>query len=634
MSAPIFAMDPISRVLAAIESSSGKAPRKSGNGWEALCPAHEDKSESLSIAVGADGRTLLKCHAGCELDDVTRALGMAVADLFPPKAAPPTQRWITATYDYVDEMGALLFQVLRFHPKDFRQRRPDGRGGWIPNVQGLPRPLYRLPEVLRAVAGGQTVYVVEGEKDVDSLRALGFVATCNPLGAGSGKWRPEHTAVLRGAARVVVLPDKDKEGLAHGSRIGGALRAVGVDARELLLAGAGKDVTDWIRAGGTAAALERVVDEVWSEPHKSTPELGSENAGTIGNQSPPQTPPERLVPGSLKGPRERNQTLSSVEGAEPWERNESWPYVPWAEFEAQAESDPEPSWLIQNFIPSSGVVLMVSAPNAGKTWLTLAAIKAALGAKRDVFFAEDEGSRKDFVKRARAMGLAKDALAQLHVAHQSGCLLTDDRYIERMVKFATGCPAPVFPFDPLAAFFLGDEDTETAKMVTHRINVIRRANANALFLVLHHTSKNGEAGNGSKIYSSRGSTVFSGWCDTQLNLGEMPADGESIQFTVEVSKQRSFERAKPQHFRIDLGSGNVSVSEIEDRSDYSGRIIAALAKRKSPVSKSELTEAVRGRRHRVLEDVDELVSQGKVLQLKRGQYALPGRPRNGRVEEA
>lgn len=43
----------------------------------------------------------------------------------------PAARRIVATYDYTDAHGELLFQVVRYHPKDFRQRRPDGKGGWV-----------------------------------------------------------------------------------------------------------------------------------------------------------------------------------------------------------------------------------------------------------------------------------------------------------------------------------------------------------------------------------------------------------------------------------------------------------------------------------------------------------------------
>jgi hypothetical protein len=97
-----------------------------------------------------------------------------------------------ATYDYADEGGELLSQVVRYEPRGFRQRRPDGRGGWIWNLQGVRRVPYRLPELLEALGAEQTIFIAEGEKDVDNLHRLGAPATCN-LG-GAGKWHAERTS--------------------------------------------------------------------------------------------------------------------------------------------------------------------------------------------------------------------------------------------------------------------------------------------------------------------------------------------------------------------------------------------------------------------------------------------------------
>ena len=98
--------------------------KRAGKGWSAQCPAHEDRRASLSVAEGADGRLLVHCHAGCDLERILEALRVDVKDLFPDD--PRGRGEILATYDYTDEEGNLLFQVVRFYPKDFRQRRPAG----------------------------------------------------------------------------------------------------------------------------------------------------------------------------------------------------------------------------------------------------------------------------------------------------------------------------------------------------------------------------------------------------------------------------------------------------------------------------------------------------------------------------
>ena len=147
--------------------------RRSGSGWMAICPVHEDNNPSLSIR-DANGRVLLHCHAGCSQHDVIDA----VKDLGVWQPERADRSHIVATYDYTDEHGNLLYQVVRYQPKEFKQRHPAVGGGWIWK-KGPRQVLYRLPEVLEA----PIVFVVEGERDVETLRDYGFVATTNAGGA-------------------------------------------------------------------------------------------------------------------------------------------------------------------------------------------------------------------------------------------------------------------------------------------------------------------------------------------------------------------------------------------------------------------------------------------------------------------
>jgi hypothetical protein len=170
-----------------------------------------------------------------------------MADLYPD--GPKAERRIVSTYDYADEAGTLLYQVVRFAPKDFRQRRPDGTGGWVWDMKNVRRVLYRLPAVIEAVRQGETVYVCEGEKDCDAVNALdgsGFVATCNP--GGAGKWRAEHAECLRGASRVVIVADKDEPGRRHALDVRASLKGI-VDDVRIVEAKTGKDAYDHLAAG-------------------------------------------------------------------------------------------------------------------------------------------------------------------------------------------------------------------------------------------------------------------------------------------------------------------------------------------------------------------------------------------------
>lgn len=171
---------------------------------------------------------------------------------------------IEATYDYFGADGELVFQVVRKHPKKFLQRRSDGTGGWIWNLKGVTPVLYRLPELLEADPA-RVVFVPEGEKDVDRLRSLGFVATCNS--GGAGKWRATHSAALRGR-RVVVLPDNDDAGHKHAAEVSASLQRVAASVAVLPLPDLPSkgDVSDWLDAGGTAPDLGRLVAEALETP--------------------------------------------------------------------------------------------------------------------------------------------------------------------------------------------------------------------------------------------------------------------------------------------------------------------------------------------------------------------------------
>jgi hypothetical protein len=175
---------------------------------------------------------------------------------------------MAATYDYRNEKGALLFQVVRMAGKQFWQRRPDGNSGWVRDLQGLRRVLYRLPELL-AAQPGSTVFIVEGEKDVENLREWLLVATCNPGGAVEhtnksnsykGKWRAEYGDCLRGH-HVVILPDNDGAGEDHALDVARHLHGVAASVCILRLPDLPPkgDVSDWFAAGGTAETLLELV---------------------------------------------------------------------------------------------------------------------------------------------------------------------------------------------------------------------------------------------------------------------------------------------------------------------------------------------------------------------------------------
>jgi replicative DNA helicase len=122
-------------------------------------------------------------------------------------------------------------------------------------MEGVRRVLYRLPEVLKA----ETVWVVEGEKDVHTLEAAGVVATTNSGGA-SQKWQAEWTEALAGK-RVIVIPDNDDPGRKHGAVVVKELTGRAAEVIQVEVP-AGKDVTEFIGAGHAVSELEAMVEEV------------------------------------------------------------------------------------------------------------------------------------------------------------------------------------------------------------------------------------------------------------------------------------------------------------------------------------------------------------------------------------
>jgi hypothetical protein len=243
--------------VSALENALDKLDgvKQSGESWMARCPAHDDRTPSLSIKQGdrASG-VVLNCFAGCSVQDVAAAIGMTVADLFDDKPEPQrTERRIAATYPYSDEQGTLLYEVVRYDPKDFRQRRPDGRGGWVWNLQGTRRVPYQLPALIAADTDA-TVYVPEGERDVDAIRAAGGVATCNPQGAGKWGTVAEVARHVLAGRDVVIVPDQDKAGDQHARQVAESLVDV---ARTLTIArpAVGNDAAEHLGAGRTLAEL-------------------------------------------------------------------------------------------------------------------------------------------------------------------------------------------------------------------------------------------------------------------------------------------------------------------------------------------------------------------------------------------
>jgi hypothetical protein len=217
----------------------------------------------------ADGKPIVYSHAGddpikCK-DYVRGKLGMPA---FKPNKGngadrPKPQPRIIASYDYTDTGRDVSYQVVKYDPKGFRQRQPDGNGGWLWKSSDR-RTLYRLPDLKKFPSA--TVFVTEGEKDSDRIASLGHCATTVAMGA----WAGVPVMVLAGRV-VVIVEDNDEPGRKKALEAAQALHGTAKSIRIVVLPGlgprlphGGKDVSDWLDDNTGNAG--NFVDVCWDTP--------------------------------------------------------------------------------------------------------------------------------------------------------------------------------------------------------------------------------------------------------------------------------------------------------------------------------------------------------------------------------
>jgi hypothetical protein len=490
----------------------GCNPRRSGTRWSARCPAHDDRVASLSVGEGADRCALVRCHAGCATEEAIKPLDLAMRDLFPSgeRADRPTRN-VVATHDYVDEEGRLLFQTVRFSPKDFRQRRPDGNGGWVWNLNGTRRVLYRLPELLDAVSRGADILVVEGERDADAAADAGVTATCNPLGAG--KWRSEYAELLRGAGLVGVVADRDDCGRAHARTVAASLRGV-VEQVVILEALDGKDVSDHLAAGRELDDLVVMTDDT---------------GGTA----------QRDIRGH-SGDRFRSRVHVGA-----------------------AVCDlPAPAALVDGLLFTPGQSVLYAPPKTYKTFLALDfALSVATGEQFmgrvvqtcTVLYVVAEGvggiGRRVDAWRSRHNDADIDRAAFLTCAVN----LTDRSAVDELCMIAVEHRAGLLVIDTLARCTVGADENSARDMglVVESLDKLRDA-INGHVLIVHHAGKDTTKG-------MRGSNALLGAVDTVI---ELSGDNDAIR--VHVEAQKDAEAASDWYCRLEPSRASAVVVLVSD----------------------------------------------------------------------
>jgi hypothetical protein len=491
--------------------------KSSSDGWQALCPAHDDHKPSLAISE-KQGKILLHCRAGCTTSAVVAAMNIQMSDLFlnPKKQGP------IARYAYVDESGGLLYEVIRSSPKAFRQRRPNGNGQWIWNLDGVRRVLYGLPELMVAAE----VLVVEGEKDVETARHLGFTATCNS--GGAGKWRDEFSEFLRGK-QLTIIADADEPGRRHAQAVANSLIGKASSLKVLELPN-GKDLTEFIDGGGDR---NQVLEYV-----RSTPEW---------------KPAER--------PAESSSGLRVVSAAELLGLN----------------LKPR-GMILRAFLPSQGLVMLYSKRGVGKTFISLGmAIAVASGGKflsweapspRRVLYLDGEMPGSVFQQRlgsiiagsATTPGDSNLRIITPDLQDRGLPDLASTTGQELVERYLDGVELLVI--DNLSALVRATKENEGEGWVPLQdwALSLRRRGVSVLFV--HHAGKSG---------AQRGTSRREDLLDSVISLKHpnnySPSDG--LRCEVHYEKTRSFfgEDAKPFEVRMTTGSRGEAlwtVSNFED----------------------------------------------------------------------
>jgi len=560
----------IDRLLGKLKGVRGPDGR-----WTARCPAHDDQHASLSVGIGDDGRALVHCHVGCTTDAILEAIGMTRADLFERENGRGSGRLeITDTYPYTDAAGTLLYEIVRFVPKTFRPRRPGGNGGFVWNLEGVPRVLYKL----REIQGRKTVLLVEGEKDANALWRIGVPGSTNCGGASEKKWRPEYVQQLKdaGVECVGVIPDLDPPGETHARIVARSLHDAGFFVKLIHLPGLeakGADVSDWLAAGHTKDELRDAV-----------------------HRAPPFDPARSVA----AAPKLELTSLADL----------------------LSEPDTAIDWVVEDRIPAGGVTLLAGPPKlAGKSTATRCLSLAVAQGERwlgwrttfgPVWYLAFEDARSEIRRHFRQMGARGDEPIRILAGQAPSEILP-------MLHDLAAAERPrLICVDTLGRLLKAKDFSDYAEITAKFDPLLRlaRDTGAALLLLTHASSHSQRQG----LDAVLGSTAIAASVDNVLVL--------SATHTLTSTQRIGPSLTDPIVVGLDAQTGRVFVEghkrELDDR-DLAARILAALRDHGEPVRENWIKDAqnVEGRGADKVRLVRVLLSQGKLRRFGAGGHREP-----------
>lgn len=534
--------------------------RKNGNNWSARCPCrNDDENPSLSIGQGDDGRVLATCHrgAGCSIDEICTAMNMSITELYPPKKEKPSKKKLVKVYKYQDADGNLIYEKLRYideyGKKSFGQRRPDPSNPreYIYNLDGVTKLLYNLPAVTKAVADGEPVWLVEGEKDADTLIEQGIIATTPPNGAG--KWEAQFTQVLAGAY-IELIADNDEVGLSHAWDVAERLSAAGSVCR-VWRSPKHKDISDHLGAGLSFDDLELLESRPIVVKFEETP------MGLLLDQIKDIFQNE-----NLDEQQKLNRASMALNATNVERPLDTGRLVVWEEFLQEAEKDSY-EWIIPDMLEVGERVIVVASEGVGKTMLARqVALCSAAGIHpftyqrmnpiRTLTIDLENPERiirrtsRNILNAALGRGYAKSVDAHLLIK-PSGLDLTkaqDRALVEEAIERVQ---PQLICLGPLYKAF-EDNGTRTSEAlaveVAKYLDMIRDTYKCALWL--EHHAPLGTSGH-SRELRPFGSAVWSRWPEFGLALQPDPTAGEG--YVYEVRHFRGARDKRPWPLRMKRG---------------------------------------------------------------------------------
>jgi putative DNA primase/helicase len=457
------------------------------------CPFHEDRNPSMSLnlakglwnchSCGKSGgildfeRAMMSTDAETAWSEIYRIMGME-----PPKH----DRKLVKIYDYVDVTGKTLYQKLRYEPKSFSNRQPDGKGGWWYNLNGVKKVLYQLTRVVTA----RIVAIVEGEKDADNLQAAidqagikDFAVTTNFDGAGH--WKQEYAPYFTGKM-VLVLADNDDVGKAHQQTVCASVKSYAEKVKAVDLPGIPhkEDISWWLASNHT---IKEFLDAV-----KSTP---------------------------LWEPEHTEHTLLEE----------------MRDFVDRAPD--EIDWLVDGIIPVGTRGLMIADAKTGKSPLALdLALALASGSswlghvvpkRRRVAIISREDAPQETARRLRLFQAGTAARTEynwgqiwVNTSEQSPEFLLDRiDEVDALIKELQMEQFDLAIFDVLRELHTGDENDNTVMAAVLASLKRIQSEAHCAILLLHHLSKMQSA---NIFRDARGAGAIHGW--TEWGVGITVAD--------------------------------------------------------------------------------------------------------------